>query len=315
LHTLAEVFGKRREYERALDAMQRAKGLIVSVVGAVPYHQWTADIYRKQAAEIPDPAERERLLRSAVAELREALARTPKPDVDVQIRTDLVACLSQLLEVDEALAEQRVAVRIGAGLPREGERYYSLGRMLEDHGDIAEAEDQLIAAKSIFAKELAEAPDDGRTSIQSDLAGAANSLAWLYVERYAKLDDAQRLADQAVEAASRSGDAQLLADCTDTRGWIAYRSGHVDQAVTDFTEALQVLGIAERWAHLALALEARSLQQQEYEEGARDLDRASDIWRHITDRFPDDVWSERSREHLNQLNREDHVPLPLVESP
>src|SRR5262249_32266399 len=93
LHTLAEVFGKRREYERALDARQRAKGLIVSVVGAVPYHQWTADIYRKQAAEIPDPAERERLLRSAIAELREALARTPKPDVDVQIRTDLVACL------------------------------------------------------------------------------------------------------------------------------------------------------------------------------------------------------------------------------
>jgi len=286
---------------------------VAPVSWAPEYHAEAARFYGTQADEAANPDERDRLRRLAVTELRAALRRTPEPRRDAEIRATLAVRLNDLKQAEDALAEQRVATQLGKGLPGDSARHLDLAYMLANHGDFGEAEGEFISAKAASEHELAGATDGARKSAMAALAEAANGLAWFYAERHMKLDDARRLAAEAVKAASQDGDPELIANCIDTRGWIAYRSGHADQAVADFSQALQSLGSAERWGHLALALEARSLVWHEQEGRRRDINRAADIWQHIIDNFPDAVWSERSHRHLARLQQRPHVPAQLVE--
>jgi tetratricopeptide (TPR) repeat protein len=313
LYILANVFARRREYGRALGALRRTVE-VAPVSWAVEYHAAAALLYGMQADEAAKPDERDRLRWLAVTELRAALQRAPEPGRDAEIRATLAVHLNGLKQAEDALAEQRVATQLGKGLPGDSSRHLDLAEMLADHGDFSEAESEYKSAKAASEHELVGATDDARKSVMAAVAQAANGLAWFYAERHTELDDAQRLAAEAVKAASQSGDPQLIANCIDTRGWIAYRSGHADQAVADFSQALQSLGNAERWGHLALALETRSLLRHEREDRRRDINRAADIWQHIIDNFPDAVWSQRSHRHLARLQRQPHVPARLVES-
>lgn len=313
LYILANVFARRREYDRALGSLRRTME-VAPVSWAVEYHAEAARFYGMQADEATKPDERDRLQWLAVTELRAALRRAPEPGRDAEIRATLAVHLNGLKQTEDALAEQRVAAQLGKGLPGDSARHLDLAGMLADHGDFSEAESEFISAKAASEHELAGATDEARNSVMAVRAQAANGLAWFYAERLTKLDDARRLAANAVEAASQSGDPELIANCIDTRGWIAYRSGHANQAVADFSQALQSLGNAERWGHLALALEMRSLLRHEHEGRRRDINRAADIWQHIIDNFPDAVWSERSHRHLARFQRQPHVPSRLVES-
>jgi tetratricopeptide (TPR) repeat protein/HAMP domain-containing protein len=313
LYILANVFARRREYDRALGALRRTME-VAPVSWAVEYHAEAANFYGMQADEAAKPDERDRLQWLAVTELRAALRRAPEPGRDAEIRATLAVHLNGLKQTEDALAEQRVAAQLGKGLPGNSGRHLDLAGMLADHGDFSEAESEFISAKAASEHELAGATDEARRSVMAVRAQAGNGLAWFYAERLTKLDDARRLAADAVGAALQSSDPQLIANCIDTRGWIAYRSGHADQAVADFSQALQPLGNAERWGHLALALEMRYLLRHEQEDRRRDINRAADIWQHIIDNFPDAVWSERSHQHLARLQRQPHVPARLIES-
>jgi tetratricopeptide (TPR) repeat protein len=68
-----------------------------------------------------------------------------------------------------------------------------------------------------------------------ELAPAANNLAWILADRGEKLNEALALAQKAKAKFPDNG------SITDTLGWVYYKKGLYDNALTEFNEAIEKL--------------------------------------------------------------------------
>jgi tetratricopeptide (TPR) repeat protein len=99
--------------------------------------------------------------------------------------------------------------------------------------------------------------------MKPDYAHAYNALGYTLADRGMRLDEAQELIEKALELAPDDG--QIL----DSMGWVLFRRGQTDEAITYLQKAWRLLPEAEIGAHLGEALwragrveEARSIWNQ-----------------------------------------------------
>ena len=191
-----------------------------------------ADTLKDSAALADDPALAMRLsyyltqagrLPEAVRVLEQAHERWPQND---QVAYFLALGYDDTKREADAVKLLRQVVALK---PEYHDARYQLAVVLEKTGDIAGSEAQ-------FRKLLAAQPDD---------ASALNYLGYSLADRGMKLDEAEKMIEQAVALDPKNGAYQ------DSLGWVHYKLGRSTQAVADLQRALQLLPDDDTvWEHL-----------------------------------------------------------------
>ncbi|MFF0777673.1 hypothetical protein [Streptomyces sp. NPDC003720] len=267
--------------------------------------------YRMHAEASP-VGDRERLLHLALEGLvkatREASLST---DLEAEIYEELATVLALLGRSREAIAALR---SIGDTSDRTHcvHHHERIARMLARGEQPLEVERELITAQRACRDRLRQTRGtDEEQVLEAALVSLKAQLAMFYAEQGIKLRKAHRMARNALRTAPTSLDPASRAVCEDARGWVAYREGRVRQAVRLLRVAVEhSAGDAQEWAHLALALEARSTSPLGH--GKKHLDRARDIWQQILEQCPQSPAAEQARHHLDLLPDHLHRPRPLT---
>lgn len=285
---LADLYKLRGQYDQAADMWHKVADLVP--VAVVHVHHQIGELRKHQASETPDVGERRRLLHAAIAEYRHALARDPNADQQIKIRTSLAESLCDVDQVNVAITQCHLAVELAQD-SEKADLHGILGDLYIREQRFPDAERQFREAMRCAVPR--DTPADNQTRRRS--AWTQNDLSRFLIEQCVHLDEAQELASSAIEAAEALDEPELLARCLDTRGWAHFRAGHTDKAIADLDRAVAVsVGNSERWAHLAIALEARKAVAERKTEA----DRARQIWSHVAERYPDSPYAETARERL-----------------
>lgn len=134
---------------------------------------------------------------------------------------------------------------------------------------VAEQLDRVDILESDLRSVLEKHPDD---------ANALNALGFTLADRGERLDEAQTLLEQAIK--QKPNDAAIL----DSWGWLQYRRGHLDEAVTYLQRAYKLVDDPEIAAHLGEVL---------WELGRKS--EARRIWSEASKRAPDHEELKRVR--------------------
>jgi tetratricopeptide (TPR) repeat protein len=215
-----EVPAARKSFE---DALRLAPNSYDALVGLV-----TADIAQRNTA-------------SARARVEERLKRTPNDP-----RLKILAARVSLASGNTAEAEQTLRALVTTD-PSQLDAYDLLGRIAVGNGqlDRALSEYEALASRShtpagplTLVAMIQEARGDRDTAkqqyeralaVDSNAGVAANNLAWMYAED-GRLDEALKLATVAQARLKRP-------EADDTLGWIYYRKGLTQHAITSFERA------------------------------------------------------------------------------
>ena len=179
------------------------------------------------------------LLRSA-----QILARTGRNDeareklaqargIEPKEEPRLLIAEAQLLR--EAGRYEEVLKLLGDGLNKNPEQ----PELLYESAIAAEKLDKLDLAEKWFRKLIA---------LQPDQALGYNALGYSLADRNVRLDEAQKLIDQALVLAP--GDPFIL----DSKGWVLFRQGKFEQALAPLRQAYSIRQDAEIAAHLGEVL-------------------------------------------------------------
>jgi tetratricopeptide (TPR) repeat protein len=184
----------------------------------------------------------QRNIQRARERVAESQQRTPGDP-----RLTILSARVSLAAGNTADAEQTLRTLVTAD-PSQLEAYDLLGRIAVSHGqlDRALAEYQTLADRSrapagpltlvAMIQEARGDRDGARQQYEKVLAAdpragvAANNLAWMYAEA-GRLDDALKLATVATEQLKRP-------EADDTLGWVYYRKGLAQHAITAFERAV-----------------------------------------------------------------------------
>ncbi|MFB7666416.1 hypothetical protein ACFC1R_21100 [Kitasatospora sp. NPDC056138] len=312
----AELHLRRAQFSAAEESLQRIFDLEPAGQDLDRAHRELAAVFRTRATTTTGE-ERKELLERAYEQLI-IVAKAPRPStkLDVQVNDDLVDVLELLGRSDEAVTVLRAVVST-PGCPREAGRRARLAGLLAFSGRYAEAEAELCEAWSAGETELKQARGtDEEAQLEADLAGFRRRLALFYAEQRVRLGDADQLAEGALDVAMRLGlGGGALAEFKDTRGWVQFlRTGKPADPIGYFKEALaESCGDAEKWAHLAITLEAEAASA-----GGRrrwqSLAQARDSWQQIRDHHPSSGWITCAVERLGRLPDRPHPPMALAAS-
>ena len=157
----------------------------------------------------------------AVTILTEARRRFPETAEMVYY---LAIALSQAKHTQQAVSTFEEALHeaeLDSGEMVNAKFYYAYGAAAEQAGLYDKAADLLKKAISLDPANSAE---------------TCNYLAYMWAEQNTHLDEAGDLIKRALEADPKNG-AYL-----DTKGWVEYRQGKLDQALNDLAGAAQVIG-------------------------------------------------------------------------
>jgi len=133
-----------------------------------------------------------------------------------QMRMLRARALAEMKHYDEAVAIYREMLKES---PDDPSLYYELGAVLNEAGRNTEAEKAL-------RKCLALLPRLPRDPEKRDLrATVLNHLGYMFVEDGVKLDEAEKLLDEALKLNPRAG------FIIDSKGWLEYKLGRYDEAV------------------------------------------------------------------------------------
>ncbi len=308
--TLARLYrDQRAQYDLAEQTLVRLVELLPAGEQRDRARLELAVTYRKQAGTSQN-AQRERLLEHAREELckatREASLST---DLDARMHEELATVLDLLGRSDDAI----VALRAISGTteqPHAAQHHERIAHLMAQCEQPSEVERELLEAqKACYARMARSRGKDEEKELCVVQVTLTARLAMFYAEQGIKLDEARLMADGALQSASHILDPGGLAKCEDARGWVAYREGRPREAVRFLESAVEHSGgNAQEWAHLASALEARSMSRR----GHQDLDRARDVWQQILERFPHSPAAEQARHHLDLLPERLHPPRPLA---
>ncbi|MBD3305155.1 tetratricopeptide repeat protein, partial [candidate division KSB3 bacterium] len=136
--------------------------------------------------------------------------------------------------------------------------YPDLAVVYKNLGNVYQSKGEPAKAAEAYQKVIETTPDDSAAQVQLGLAYEAadmpkkaiqtyqaileempnsaltkNQLAWLYADQGEQLDEALRLAQEAVEARPAAG-------IIDTLGWVHYKREEYEQAVEQFQAALDI---------------------------------------------------------------------------
>ncbi len=166
-----------------------------------------------------------------VDEARALLRNTSVPSA--RERVQLTAAEAMVLR--EAGREQDAYDVLAAALARQPEN----AELLYDHAMAAERLDRL---------DVMEASLRTLIRLHPDSAHAYNALGYTFADRGVRLDEAQELIEKALGIAP--DDPQIL----DSMGWVLFRRGRTDDAISYLEKAWRRLPEAEIGAHLGEAL-------------------------------------------------------------
>ncbi|MET7298542.1 hypothetical protein [Embleya sp. NPDC005575] len=266
--------------------------------------------YRKQAETSPD-GDSERLLDRAREELVKATREASlSADLEAWMHEELATVLDLLGRSDEAI----VALRAIGGTteqPNTSQHHERIAHLMAGSEQPREVEQELIEAREACSARLKGSHGaDEEYTLHAALVSLTAGLAMFYAEHGINLARAHELADESLASAPGVLDLGGQAVCEDAGGWVAYREGRIGEAVDLLEKAVKDSGgDAQEWAHLACALEARSLRLRHRR---RDTDHARDIWQHIVEHFPRSPVAEQARQHLDLLPEHLHPPKPLL---
>ncbi|MER6015271.1 hypothetical protein [Streptomyces bluensis] len=310
--TLAYLYRERRaQYDLAQQTLKRLIELLPAGEERDRARLDLARTYRMHA-EASLPEDRDRLLTLALEGLGKATRE---------------ASLSTVLE--EGMYEELATVLVLLGRPREAvivlrsigdadepshaaQHHERIARLME-HGDQPlEVAQHLRAAQEACRARLKKARrTDEEQTLRTDLVRLRAQLAMFYAEQGIRLKEAHRMVKTTRRTTPRIKDPHARALHEEARGWVAYREGHVHKAVRRLRSAVEhSAGDTQEWAHLALALEARSTSRLGHRE--KDLDQARDIWQQLLEQCPESSAAEQARHHLDQLPEHRHRPRPLA---
>ncbi|MEU6669240.1 hypothetical protein [Streptomyces sp. NPDC046727] len=308
--TLAHLYrDQRAQYDLAEQTLVRLIELLPAGEQRDRARLELAVTHRKQA-ETSRNDERGRLLAQARDELvkatREASLST---GLETWMHEELATVLDLLGRSDEAI----VVLRAVSGMPEQphaAQHHERIAHLLAQCERTSEVGGELIEAqRACYARMNRVRGTDEEKKLRVAQVTLTARLAMFYAEQGIRLDEARLIADGALKGASNILDPGGLAKCEDARGWVAYREGRAREAVRFLESAVEHSGgDAQEWAHLASALEARSLSRR----GHQDIDRARDIWQQILERFPHSPAAEQARHHLDLLPERLHPPRPLA---
>jgi tetratricopeptide (TPR) repeat protein len=145
----------------------------------------------------------------ALAELQEALKRKPNDNDTIRIQGDVYTAAGDLKN-----ARERYETAIKAN-PKNADAAVGLGNVYLRMGDTPRG---LATFRGVL-------------KVDPEHTVASNNVAWLLAEQKTELDEALRLAKQAVAIDTQYTDAH------DTLGWVHYRRGEFSQAVEALKKA------------------------------------------------------------------------------
>ncbi|MFD5122701.1 tetratricopeptide repeat protein [Streptomyces sp. NPDC058385] len=310
--TLALLYrDQRAQYDLADETLLRLIELLPAGAQRDLARLELARTYRKQAAASPD-GDSGRLLDRA----REELIKATR---EASLSEDLEACmheeLATVLDLLGRASEAIVALRAIDGTlqrPDAAQHHERIAHLMARGEQPCEVERELIAAQEACSARLDRSHGaDEEQALRAALVTLKARLAMFYAEQGIQLKKAHRMAKSALKSAPGNLDPGGLAVCEGASGWVAYREGRVREAVPLLEKAVEhSVGDAQEWAHLALALEARSVSRRGHK--YKDLDRARDIWQQILEHCPRSPAAEQARHHLDLLPQHLHPPRPLA---
>ncbi|MFG3206697.1 hypothetical protein [Streptomyces sp. NPDC048192] len=310
--TLAYLYRERRaQYDLAQQTLKRLIELLPAGVERDRARLDLARTYRMHA-EASLSEDRDRLLTLALDGLVKA---TREASLSAVLEEGMYEELATVLALMGRAREAIVALRcVGdADEPSHAAQHHErIARLLARGDQPLEVEQELRAAQQACRARLKNARgSDDEQALWTDLVRLRAQIAMFYAEQGIKLKEAHHMAKTARRAAPRVKDAHALALCEEARGWVAYREGHVHKAVRRLKNAVEhSAGDAQEWAHLALALEARSTSRLGRRK--KDLDQARDVWQQVIDQCPEGPAAEQARHHLALLPEHPHRPRPLA---
>ncbi len=174
-------------------------------------------------------------------------------------------------KLDLALSSfQKVLAHLEPDSRGAGDLHLRIGEVYRRKGDLPAAVESLTRASQLLPDRpvvmgtlalvldgIGRKPEAARAyraaiALDPENATAINNLAYLLAEQGQDLDEAWRLAEEAVDLSD--GDPEIL----DTAGWVQWKRKQIDSAVGLFAQALtKDTGNAEYRGHLVLALERR----------------------------------------------------------
>lgn len=278
---LAEILRSRGQYDEAAREAARVAEIVPNWAAGHALYQ--AELLRAASHEVAEGERRTALLVQAKAEVRRGLQLYPAGDTELLLRTTLSEIHEALGEVEAAAEEQHTAVQLGRGTTDEVTRLCVLAERLQAQG-------KLVAAGAEYAKAWKLANRHGRPSDTVTLAEfvqCANSYAWFLGTGRLELERARLLAERAVRVARKLPDElDLLANCMDTRGWVAFLSGDLEEARRWLEAALREGETADRWVHLGHTTTALARRCTDPVEAMAIEERSRELWKHIIERFP-----------------------------
>jgi Tfp pilus assembly protein PilF len=187
--------------------------------------------------------------------------------------------------------DEAAIARADAGILFDAKRYTDSRKRLDDAVSQFPNDPDLLYDRAMSEEKLAEWPgmeSDLRRliSIQPNNPNAYNALGYSLADRNERLGEAQKLVEKATALSPR--DAFIM----DSLGWVKYRQGDKDEAISLLRRAFQIQPNAEIGAHLGEVLWVAGHQ-----------DEARQAWRDALKLEPD------NETVLNTLKRFD-VPTP-----
>ncbi|MEW2256900.1 hypothetical protein [Streptomyces sp. NPDC047869] len=310
--TLAVLYREQRaQYDLARQTLLRLIELLPAGEERDRGRLELARTYRIHAEASPAD-DSERLLDLALEGLGKATREASlSKDLEAEIYEELATVLSLLGRSREAITALR-SITDALDRTHRVQHHERIARLMARGEQPLEVERELIMAQRACRDRLRQARGtDEEQVLDAALVSLKAQLAMFYAEQGIKLRKAHRMARNALRTAPSSLDPVSRALCEDARGWVAYREGRVRKAVRSLEDAVEhSAGDAREWAHLALALEARSTSLLGHKE--KHLDRARDIWQQILEQCPRSPAAEQARQHLNLLPDHLHRPRPLA---
>lgn len=222
------------------------------------HNQVAADWYNKV---LPGP----RYLEAQI-NLANLIARTQNVDKAIE----------KLDAIEDLTTEQQIIViqteaALLAKAKRNQESFNLLEKAIKNLPNTPElVYDYALAAERIKKLDLMEAELRRAIAAKPDFAAAYNALGYSYADRNIKLDEAQQLIEKALSLSPN--DHYML----DSLGWVHYRKGNLDKAITYLQQAYNMNPDPEIAAHLGEVL----WQKGQHEE-------AKKIWRDALIADPD----------------------------
>ena len=226
----------------------------------------------------------EKLNKNQVAEQRYAQVLPGPRYLEAQI--NLANLLARTQNVDKAIEkldaiedltteQQIIVIQTEAALlskaKRNQESFQLLEKAIKNLPNTPElVYDYALAAERIKKLDLMESELRKAIAAKPDFAAAYNALGYSYADRNIKLDEAQQLIEKALSLSPN--DYYML----DSLGWVHYRKGNLDKAVTYLQQAYNMNPDPEIAAHLGEVL----WQKGQHEE-------AKKIWRDALIADPD----------------------------